>query len=267
MTRLVAPRRQVPFVALLSVAGLALFIWPLTGAGLAPASVAGLTVAAGVAVLALTEITARRLDSRRLALLAAIAAIDSALRLVVVIGILGFSPIFFLVLCAGFVYGSSYGFLCGSVSLLLSALLTGGVGPWLPYEMFGVGWVGALAGLASPGERRPRRRDLVVLASIGAITGWMYGGLLDLWDWTTFYRGAPDFGWTPGLGTGELLSRFGRFYLSTSLVYDTARAVGNVVAVLLLGAPIIAALSRLRARFSFRVADESEVLGSASEAG
>lgn len=252
--------RSALAVVLASVCGGALFLWPLTGAGAAPPALAGLVAASAIIVLAATEIAARRLDSRRLALLAAIAAIDSALRLVVVIGILGFSPIFFLVLCAGFVYGPGFGFLCGSVSLLLSAFVTGGVGPWLPYEMLGVGWVGAIAGLVSPGDRRLRRRDLIVLAIIGGISGWLYGALLDLWDWTTFYRGAPDFGWLPGLGGAALLARFARFYVATSFAWDTARALGNAVAVLAFGAPIAASLSRLRARFSFRVVEESELL-------
>lgn len=252
-------------VVLASIAGALLFAWPLTGAGLPPSAVSGLVVAASLGALALTEMSARRLDSRRLALLAAVAAIDSALRLLVVTGILGWSPVFFLVLCAGYVYGAGFGFLCGSVTMLVSALVTGGVGPWLPYEMLGVGWVGALAGVVTP--RRPRatrRRDVLVLAIIGTISGWLYGAALDLWDWTTFYRGAPDFGWVPGLAPAALLGRFGRFYLATSLLWDTARAAGNALSILLLGAPVIAALQRLRLRLGFRITTEDDVLGVAS---
>jgi hypothetical protein len=49
------------------------------------------------------------------------------------------------------------------------------------------------------------------------------------------------------------LIHFGRYYLLTSLAYDTFRSVGNVVMVLTLGAPVLAALSRLKARLTFEV--------------
>jgi hypothetical protein len=41
--------------------------------------------------------------------------------------------------------------------------------------------------------------------------------------------------------------------LLTSLAYDTFRAVGNVVMVLALGAPVLAALARFKARLTFEV--------------
>jgi energy-coupling factor transport system substrate-specific component len=240
----------------ISIAGLALFLWPFAASDTPPAT-AALALSVGVvAVLAFVEASARTLDARRFALLAAIAAIDAGLRLVLVTGLGGFSPMFFLILAAGYVYGPSYGFLAGSVALLASAVATGGIGPWLPYEMFGCGFVGLAAGLA--GLRRSGRvtwRDVVVLAAVGAVTGFAYGALLDVWDWTTFYRNVPGFGWQPGLAPTAALARFGRFYVVTSFLYDAFRAVGNVIAVAVLGAPVLAGLLRMRARFSVRVLD------------
>jgi len=89
-----------------------------------------------------------------------------------------------------------------------------------------------------------------VLAAVGVVTGFAYGALLDVWDWTAFYRGAPGFGWQPGLGVAEALGRFGRFYVATSLVYDAFRATGNLIAVLVLGSPVLAGLIRMRSRFA-----------------
>jgi energy-coupling factor transport system substrate-specific component len=57
----------------------------------------------------------------------------------------------------------------------------------------------------------------------------------------------------PGMSAGTALLHFGRFYLLTSLAYDTFRAVGNVVMVLALGLPVLGALSRLRSRLTFEV--------------
>ena len=230
-------------VAAISIAGLALFLWPFVASDTPPAAAAVALSIGVVAVLVFVEASTRKLDARRFALLAAIAAIDAALRLVLVTGLGGFSPIFFLILAAGYVYGPSYGFLAGSVALLASAVATGGIGPWLPYEMVGCGFVGLVAGLAGLRRSGPVTwRDVVVLAAVGGITGFAYGALLDVWDWTTFYRGAPDFGWQPGLALGAALARFGRFYVATSLVYDSFRAVGNVIAVSVLGAPVLAGL-------------------------
>jgi energy-coupling factor transport system substrate-specific component len=239
---------------LVSAAGLVIFALPFTGleaGGYLP--LLGVAVAA-VLVLGVVETATRRLDTRRLALLAALAAIDAGLRLALVSGIAGFSPVFFLILCAGYVFGPSYGFLVGTTSLLASAISTGGVGPWLPYEMFAAGWVGAAAGLARPRTARlPGWRDLAVLATVGLVLGYAYGAATDVWDWATFYRGVPDLGWTPGIAPAVALTRFLRFYAVTSLTWDTFRAVGNVVMVLALGLPILAALSRFRERFTVTI--------------
>ena len=238
-------------IAAISVAGLALFLWPFLGSGTPPATTAAALSVGIVAVLVFIEASTRRLDARGFALLAAIAAIDAALRLVLVTGLGGFSPIFFLILAAGYVYGPSYGFLAGSTALLASALATGGIGPWLPYEMIGCGFVGLAAGLSGLHRAGPVTwRDVAVLAAVGVVTGFAYGALLDVWDWTAFYRGAPGFGWQPGLGVAEALGRFGRFYVATSLVYDAFRATGNLIAVLVLGSPVLAGLIRMRSRFA-----------------
>jgi energy-coupling factor transport system substrate-specific component len=251
-------------VGAISIAGLALFLWPFVGADTPPVATS-LALSLGiVAVLLFVEASTRRLDARRFALLAAIAAIDAGLRLVLVTGLGGFSPMFFLILAAGYVYGPSYGFLAGSVALLASAVATGGIGPWLPYEMMGCGFVGLVAGVAGMRRSGPVTwRDIVVLAAVGAVTGFAYGALLDVWDWTTFYRGTPGFGWQPGLSLTAALARFGRFYVATSLVYDGFRAVGNVLAVTLLGAPVLAGLIRVRARFNVIVLEPSPQLAPA----
>jgi energy-coupling factor transport system substrate-specific component len=221
--------------------GTLLFGWPLTG-GQVPFLLA---MAGGMVVV---ELHARRLDPRHLALLAAICAIDCALRLALVTGIGGFSPVYFLILLAGWAMGARFGFAAGALALATSAIVTAGVGPWLPYQMVAAGWVGMAAALV-----RRAGTGIWLLALTGLVTGYAFGALMDLWEWTTFYRGSPGFGFVPGLTPVETAARFLRFYLSTSVAYDTFRAVGNAAMVLLLGRPVLATLERFRERFEFQL--------------
>lgn len=245
-------------LVVVSCAGLLLFLWPFSGHTL-PETPAVAVACATVAALVIIESVARRLDSRGITLLASIAAIDAGLRLLFVTGIEGFSPIFFLILCAGYVYGPTYGFLTGAVSLLVSAIVTGGVGPWLPYQLFAAGWVGAGAGLfARRISTTPGRRDVVTLAIIGVIAGYAYGVVMDLWDYPNF-RGAPGLGFEPGITIVETVRRFATFYLSTSAVYDTFRAVGNAVMVVAFAKPVLLTLGRLQARHTVEIVAPGEV--------
>ena len=235
-----------------SIVGGLLFLLPYLGleppGGSIPASVALATIVA----LGSIEVGARRLDAKGIALLACLAALAAAMRLALITGLAGFSPFFFLVLCAGYAFGPSYGFLTGTVAMLVSAIVSGGLGPWLPYQIFAAGWVGLGAGLVSCGlDRRPIRRDFALLAAYGLLAGFAFGAVMDLWDWA-FFQGAPDLGYVAGLGAGGTIARFGQFYLLTSAGYDAFRAVGNALMILALGPPVLAALARLRARASFQ---------------
>lgn len=224
-------------------AGVLLFAWPLLLGGQVPFILA---LAGGMVVV---ELLARRFDSRHLALLAGICAVDSALRLALVTGIAGFSPVFFLILVAGWSLGAEFGFTAGALALVTSAIVTGGVGPWLPYQIFAAGWVGIAGALA----RRLGGDRVWILAATGAATGYLFGALLDVWDWTTYYRGSAGFGFLPGLPPAQLASRFLRFYVTTSAAYDSFRAGGNALMVLLLARPVIATLERFRERLEFQV--------------
>lgn len=234
---------------LVSLLGMGLFLWPFSGLGL-PTSTPALAIGLGSALgLLVFEVGTRRMNTRSFALLAALSAADAALRSALVTGIAGFSPIFLLVLCGGYALGPSFGFLVGAGSLLTSALVTGGLGPWVPYQLFAVGWVGMLAGVAGSWHRsgRPGRLDVGLLAAVGVVTGFGFGVVMDVWNWT-FYLGSGQLGWTPHLAPLSAVGRFARYYLLTSLGYDSFRAVGNAVMVMLLGLPILVGLQRVDRR-------------------
>ncbi|MGN6032381.1 MAG: ECF transporter S component [Thermomicrobiales bacterium] len=188
--------------------------------------------------------------AKTVALLGVLVAIDASLRLLP--SVLGASPVFLLIILVGAVFGPTLGFQMGTMTLLLSALLTGGIGPWLPFQMIVSGWIGLSAGWL-PALRSARMR-IVVLAAFGAVWGLAFGVLMNLWFWPFAAPGVEaDVGlyWTPGLSFAETVARYARFYLVTSLPFDAFRAVGNVVLMLALGPAVIRLLERYRLRFSW----------------
>ena len=237
----------------ITAAGVMLFIAPLLLGSRFPQAVllfSALVAVSALVVLAVAVQT-HRLSTRLLAILAALVAVDAVMRLVIVIGLLGFSPIFFLIIAGGFAMGPSFGFASGALTLLLSAVLTAGLGPWLPYQMLAAGWVGMGAGyLGRLSGRSTSRLGIGLLCCYGGVAGLAYGLLLDLWEWPLLLAPASSrLSWGPGLAVSELVRRFGAFYLSTSLVYDSFRAAGNIILIALLGRAVITALDRFRRRF------------------
>jgi energy-coupling factor transport system substrate-specific component len=188
--------------------------------------------------------------SKLVALLGVLVAVDAALRLVP--SLLGASPIFLLIILVGFSYGPDFGFLMGALTLLVSAFITGGIGPWLPFQMLTAGWIGMSAGWL---PRLGGRREIALLAIFGAVWGFLFGAIMNLYSWPFAAPGLQQnvgLYWVPGMRLGETLHTYGRFYLVTSLVYDLFRAAGNLALVLLLARPIVSLLDRFRTRFSWQ---------------
>ena len=74
------------------------------------------------------------MDAKALAMLGVLTAVNAALRSLGA-GLAGVELVFFLLVLAGRVFGPGFGFVLGCTSLFASALLTAGVGPWLPFQM------------------------------------------------------------------------------------------------------------------------------------
>lgn len=213
----------------------------------------------GLSLLALlVELQGQALSAKMVAMLGVLVAIASTLRFIEIAIPLpgGFSPIFAPIILSGYVFGSRFGFLMGAFSLLVSALVTGGVGPWLPYQMFAAGWAGLAAGwLAGAMRRLPKLTpalDVIALSAFGFAWGVLYGLIINLYFWP-YASGPIGQSWTPGTGLGEAVRRYAAFYLATSLAWDMARAIGNAGLLLLLGAPVVRALTRFQRRFYFEV--------------
>ena len=105
----------------------------------------------------LSELAEGSLDAKAIALLGILAACGAALR-VPSPGVAGFEPVFFLLIPAGRVLGRGFGFVLGALTIVVSALITGGVGPWLPVPDVRGGLDGLRGRLppAGPGQGRDR---------------------------------------------------------------------------------------------------------------
>ncbi len=233
---------------LANLIGLIGFSYPFLGLAADPAAASVLFFGLVSVALALVvvDVASRDLDARVIALMGVLAAVNAALRLVETTLLVmpgGFSPVFLLIILVGYAFGGRLGFLYGALSLLASALVTGGLGPWLPFQMMAAAWIGLGAG-GLPHPAHPRLRD-ALLAGYGALWGLLFGALMNLYFWP-YFSGAE--GWTAGLAPGEALRRYAAFYLVTSLGWDALRAVGNVVLLMALASPLLRILERFRLR-------------------
>jgi len=234
---------------LLNLAGVAVFLYPFWAPSRADVMQARavMVLASGSAALILLALVSEAqtgLTALTVAMLGALVGLNTALRvadntLLPLPG--GFSPVFLLIILVGHVYGPHLGFLMGALTILVSEPLSpGGLGPWTPYQMLAAGWVGLGAAWL------PRRRgSRIALAIYGLIWGWAFGALTNLYFWPFTFL-APDLGWQPGLGPLATLARYGRYYLVTSLAWDSMRAVGNLALMALLAPTLIKPLERFR---------------------
>lgn len=199
----------------------------------------------------LSSLSAGLLNAKLMAMLGILTALNAVLRGVPGPG--GFNLIFLLPVLCGYAYGPTFGFLLGVFSLAVSAFIGFGVGPWLPYQMFSVGWVGLLSGWLPSLARRPRAEGWT-LAGWGFVLGLVFGALMNLWFWPyVFHPGQSQIFWQPGLGLGETLKRYAVFYMVTSFWWDLLRAVGNFMLLLFLAGPVLRLLRRFQQRFYFAV--------------
>ncbi|MFE9429704.1 ECF transporter S component [Streptomyces sp. NPDC006640] len=249
--------RSVAALALVSATGVAGFGWPLlAGPGSqvgahaqdAPWLFAGLMVLL-VAVVAAT-ISESGLGPKAVAMLGVLAATGAALRPVGA-GTAGIEPMFFLMVLSGRVLGPGFGFVLGSVTMFASALLTGGVGPWMPFQMLAMGWFTMGAGLLPGPDRLRGRGELLMLAGYGFLAAFAYGTVMNLSGWPFMDALASNVAFDPDAALPTNLARFLAYCLATSLGWDLGRAVVTVVLTLTLGATLLKALRRATRRAAF----------------
>ncbi len=256
--------RSAAVLVMASLASLVMFTWPLlldppAGSEQVAPPFIFLVLLPLVVVVVLTDLSEGGLDAKGLAVLAVLTAVNAALRSLGA-GLAGVELVFFLLVLAGRVFGPAFGFVLGCTSLLTSALLTSGVGPWLPYQMMCAAWVGLGAGLLpGRGFGRPLRgrAEIALLAGYGVVCAYAFGLLMNLSTWPYAFGVAEagqegSLAYVAGAPVLENLHRFLIYTLLTSTGgWDTGRAITNAVAIIVLGPALLATLRRAARRASY----------------
>ena len=183
--------------------------------------VAGSLILAGVAWLETGPSSARQI-----ALVATLGGLAAAGR-VLFAPVPGVQPVTVITIVAGVSLGARAGFATGAVAALASNAFLG-QGPWTPWQMLAWGGCGVVGALAAP-----LLRSRWALAIACFLLGFAFSGVLDLWEWYSFYPHT----WA------ALLTQLWRGF-----PFDVAHAVGNLVIALAAGPELRRMLERYHRR-------------------
>lgn len=250
--------RSALAIGLVSAVGVVGFAWPLfvdasSSMAVSHRSDAPFLFALMLPLLlmvVLAELSDGGIDSKAIAMLGVLSAVDAMLRPLGA-GTGGIEVMFFLMVLAGRVFGAGFGFVLGCTSMFASAVLTAGIGPWLPFQMLGAGWVALGAGLLPPVRGKI---EIALLAGYGALAGLLYGWVLNFWFWPLGTAGEPAISVVPGGPILTNLQHFFAFNLATSLGWDIGRAITTLVLILLTGRPMLLTLRRASRKAAFGAA-------------
>lgn len=198
-------------------------------------------------ILVLAQLSDGGMDAKSIALLGVLAAVIAALRPLGA-GLGGIEPIWVVLILAGRALGPGFGFVLGSLSLFVSALFTGGVGPWLPFQMLAAAWVGLGAGLL---PRASGKRELGILSVYAAVSTIAFGFVLNLWFWPFSLNLPEQIAFSPGADWLTNVLAWLRFNIATSLGFDIPRAMLTVALILIAGKPILFLLRRASRKAAF----------------
>ena len=244
--------RAAAMLVVTSLVGLAAFAWPLflrPESGVSPLQAPLLFAAVLPLVLAVvvSELAGNGMDVKGLALLGVLSAVGAILRPLGA-GTAGLEPIFVLLIIGGRAFGPGFGFAQGAITLFMSALLTAGVGPWLPYQMVAAGFVGLGAGLL---PRARGRAEVAVLAGWGFVSAFAYGWLMDFAFWPFGIGSATQLSFDPTATPLQNLHVFVLYNLVTSMGWNLGRALTSVVLIVLIAPGLLHILERAARRAAF----------------
>lgn len=244
---------KISFIVAMA-ASLTMFLWPLLSGATSiqhqdETQTVFVLLMPVLLLVAIADLTSAGIDSRQVAILAVLIALNSMIRMLGA-GTAGIETAFFLIIIAASVFGSSFGYLLGAGSLFVSAILSGGIGPWLPFQMMAAGLVGIGAGLLP--KIQHIRTKTIVLVCYAVPASFIYGWLMTIWNWPFLLGTGSSISYDAGVGSLENLRRFIAYDIfSGGLLWDLGRAITSSILILVTGPALLQALARVANRAGF----------------
>ena len=243
--------RSKSLLLISNFAGLIAFFWPFLPLGSSQPIFArtAFSFAIGMFAIAMiaSETSERLLDSKTVAIIGVLAALISALRLLGA-GAIGIEPMWFLLIIATRAFGIALGYPLALVSFGVSALISGGVGPWLSFQMFAAGWIAL--GVALIPRKLSGRMEVAALSIYGIATSFFFGLVMDLQLWPWLVGTDTQLSFDSRLGAIENLSRFLTFHLASAMAWDLPRALTTSLLIAISARPILNSLRRASLRLN-----------------
>ena len=206
-------------------------------------------IAAPCALLLLSiSVSNQELDSKSIALLAVLSALIAALRPMGT-GAVGIEPMWFVLIMAARVFGPSFGFLLGALSMFISALITAGLGPWLAYQSFAAGWIGL--GVVLIPKRLKGWPEILSLATYGILAAEFFGIAMDLQFWPWALGADSQLSYRAGAPFASNLAHFITYHFLSSMAWDIPRAIFTASLIVVTGKPVLHTLRRAYTKAAF----------------
>jgi len=144
-----------------------------------------------------------------------------------------FKPMCAMIIIVSLVFGKEFGFLCGSMSAVISNIFFG-QGPWTPYQMMALALIGLISGCFMDKEYNQSK---VFLLLSGILSGVFYSMLLDIWT-------------VLSIDQTILWSRYIAILIAslpTTLIY----CISNVIFLWVLTPILMRKLTRVRIKYEF----------------
>jgi energy-coupling factor transport system substrate-specific component len=197
-------------------------------------------------VLISVEFASGQIEIKQLAVLGVLIALNAVIRTLGA-GTGGIETAFFIIIIGGFALGAGFGFILGAASLLVSALLAGGIGPWLPFQMMAAGLVGIGAAMLPRFKAHSAR--MLALIPYAVVASFGYGALMTMWNWPFLAGSGGPLSYVAGAGVLDNLARFLQYELVTGgLLWDLGRAITTCVLLALTAKALLATLERVASR-------------------
>lgn len=141
-------------------------------------------------------------------------------------------PATFLIIISGYVFGPIFGFMVGTISVLVSNSILGH-GAWTLWQMTAWGLTGFSSGIL---KKIVPKANSIILGIFAFMWGFFFGWIINLWYWLTYIY---------PLNLKTFLS-----VCTASFYFDWLHAIGNFVFAFIFGKDLISIISRLKRKIT-----------------